>query len=84
MRHVLITGASDGIGRALTDIYGETDWQVWATGRRAREEVVPPLPGTVQYVAADLTGEHALADALPPKLDLAILNAGAGKVAPLA
>ncbi|MEO1797816.1 MAG: SDR family NAD(P)-dependent oxidoreductase [Pseudomonadota bacterium] len=77
MPQVLITGASDGIGRALVDVY--SGWDITATGRRPE---VPGLPATCHYVPADLTESFTpVLDALPPKIDLAILNAGAGKVA---
>ncbi|MEM8592455.1 MAG: SDR family NAD(P)-dependent oxidoreductase [Pseudomonadota bacterium] len=82
MPHVLITGASDGIGRALVDIYAMQGWQITATGRRDAGHIDPALPAGCTYIAADLTEtlEPVLA-ALPDTLDLAILNAGAGKVA---
>ncbi|MEM6275567.1 MAG: SDR family NAD(P)-dependent oxidoreductase [Pseudomonadota bacterium] len=80
MPHVLITGASDGIGRALVDVYGAEGWEITATGRRAPGDLARPMP--CAYVPCDLTHtmEPVLA-ALPPRLDVAILNAGAGKVA---
>lgn len=80
MPHALITGASDGIGRALVDVYHAKGWDITATARRPAEEISPALPCT--YVPLDLTaGTEALLAALPDQLDLAILNAGAGKVA---
>ncbi|MEM6897240.1 MAG: SDR family NAD(P)-dependent oxidoreductase, partial [Pseudomonadota bacterium] len=83
MPTALITGASDGIGRALVDVYIREGWTVFATGRRPADAIAPPLPAECPYIAADLTqGIAPLMDALPEKLDLAILNAGAGKVAP--
>ncbi|MEL6689150.1 MAG: SDR family NAD(P)-dependent oxidoreductase [Pseudomonadota bacterium] len=81
MPHALITGASDGIGRALVDVYHAKGWEITATARRPHEAVSPPLP--CNYVPLDLTKPaDTLLDALPERLDLAILNAGAGKVAP--
>jgi len=82
MPTAFITGASDGIGRALVDLYLRRGWSVTATGRRARAEISPALPETCVYVAADLSSDLApLLSALPAKLELAILNAGLGKVA---
>ncbi|MEM1374324.1 MAG: SDR family NAD(P)-dependent oxidoreductase [Pseudomonadota bacterium] len=81
MPHVLITGASDGIGRALVNVYAEQGWAITATGRRPREALENPM--TCPYVPCDLTEDMApVLDALPPRLDLAILNAGLGKVGP--
>ncbi|MCH2078578.1 MAG: SDR family NAD(P)-dependent oxidoreductase [Rhodobacteraceae bacterium] len=80
MPHALITGASDGIGRALVDVYHAKEWDITATARRPAEAIMPELP--CAYVPLDLTtGAESLLEKLPPKLDLAILNAGAGKVA---
>ena len=80
MPHALITGASDGIGRALVDVFHAKGWAITATARRAEAEISAPLP--CAYVQQDLTeGFDDLMAALPARLDLAILNAGAGKVA---
>ena len=82
MPKVLITGASDGIGRALVDVYAARGWDVLATGRRPQNDIVDPLPRNCTYVAADLAvSMDPLIDALPDELDLTILNAGVGKVA---
>lgn len=82
MKTVLITGASDGIGRELVDLYAAQGWRVFATGRRLKEELARPLPESCTYISSDLTAklEPILAD-LPDELDVAVLNAGVGKVA---
>lgn len=80
MSHVLITGASDGIGRAFVDVYAKRRWDITATGRRPADALSSPLP--CPYVPCDLTEDiEPVLAALPPQLDLAILNAGLGKVA---
>lgn len=82
MPNVLITGGSDGIGRALVTGYDATGWTVWTTGRRPRQDVEPALPERVAYVEADLTQQlDPVVATLPDQLDLAIMNAGMGKVA---
>ncbi|MEM9853262.1 MAG: SDR family oxidoreductase [Pseudomonadota bacterium] len=83
MTRVLITGASDGIGRALVDVYLAEGAEVFCSGRRPRGEITPALPDACHYISADLTQDiEPLLAMLPPALDIAILNAGAGKVAP--
>ncbi|MEO0485679.1 MAG: SDR family oxidoreductase [Pseudomonadota bacterium] len=83
MPNILITGGSDGIGRALVDHYTHAGGTVFATGRRKKADVSPALPPSCHYIAADLTQDlTAIQAALPETLDLAILNAGAGRVAP--
>ena len=86
MPSVLITGASDGIGRALVDRYQDDGWDVIAHGRRPPDEIDPPLPASVIYLRLDLAadlddGIVELLDAVPDALDVAILNAGVGLVA---
>lgn len=89
MKTLFLTGASDGIGRALVDQFLEDDWHIVATGRRPRDQVTPKLPDIVDYLQADLAGDLApLLTALAPymdqgRFDLAILNAGVGRVADL-
>ncbi|WP_147125251.1 SDR family NAD(P)-dependent oxidoreductase [Shimia ponticola] len=87
MPSVLITGASDGIGRALVECYRSKGWTVIAHGRRQASRVAPQLPAQVKYVEADLNMPTEdtiarVAQATPDSLDLAILNAGMGVVAP--
>ncbi|MEL6915513.1 MAG: SDR family oxidoreductase [Pseudomonadota bacterium] len=82
MPSILITGASDGIGRSLSEHYAAAGWRVIATGRRPEEEVRPALPAACTYLSQDLTtGPEALLAQVTGPLDVAILNAGAGKVA---
>ncbi|MGR3491166.1 MAG: SDR family NAD(P)-dependent oxidoreductase [Shimia sp.] len=81
-RHVLITGASDGIGRALVDHYDRLGWQITATGRRKASAIARPLPPSARYHAIDLEWKEApgmIRDIVGARLDLAILNAGTGR-----
>ncbi|MGR3468084.1 MAG: SDR family NAD(P)-dependent oxidoreductase [Shimia sp.] len=81
-RHVLITGASDGIGRALVDHYDRLGWQITAIGRRKACAIARPLPDSARYHAIDLAWSEApgmIADVVGARLDLAILNAGTGR-----
>ncbi|MEM1301363.1 MAG: SDR family NAD(P)-dependent oxidoreductase, partial [Pseudomonadota bacterium] len=59
MPTVLITGASDGIGRALVECYRSKGWTVIAHGRRPADRVSPRLPAQVKYVQADLSDPSA-------------------------
>ncbi len=78
--NILITGASDGIGRALVDQY--PDANIIAMGRRAAQDVSPAFPSNVSYIASNLTNyDESILATVPDRLDLAILNAGIGKVA---
>jgi len=82
MVSVLITGASDGIGRALVECYRQKGATVIAHGRRPADRITPRLPAQVTYVQSDLAQDVTpIADACPTQLDLAILNAGVGWVA---
>lgn len=80
MRKALVTGASKGLGRAVTLALATTGWEVIATSRSPRplEEVahrggagVTPLPGDVR----NPDHRHALAEAIHGDLDLLINNA---------
>ena len=79
---ILITGATDGIGRALTADYARAGAQVLATGRRAD----PDLPRGVNYVRADQSDAPAAARTIEAAVlrlggvDAVVLNAGLGFV----
>lgn len=67
-RHVVITGAAGGIGRACVDHYHQQGWRVWAVDQ------APPasaLPDGVTFIEADLAiaGEvDAIVDQLSQEL----------------
>jgi len=87
MRNVLITGGSNGIGRACARRFAEGGDQVWFTyrlGRDRAEKLVAELAETgAQCEAFELDqgawGSHEqLLDALPGPVDVLVNNAGVG------
>jgi NAD(P)-dependent dehydrogenase (short-subunit alcohol dehydrogenase family) len=86
MTTVLVTGASDGLGRALaTRLAGEgatvlAHARSEERGREALGELIDG-PGDVRLVVGDLAslaGARALADQVPDRLDALVNNAGIG------
>ena len=86
----LVTGASAGLGRALTAALVERGWRLVIDARDAarlttavdsfpRPELVTVLPGTV----TDPDHRRALAEAVGRRLDLLVLNASALGPSPL-
>lgn len=89
MKHVLITGAANGLGKALTHAFAEQGWQVFAADM---DETGLPLPGSADRivpVVMDVTSETAVKEAFlmiqhqAPVLDLIIPNAGIDRYMPL-
>ena len=86
MSTVLITGATDGLGRALATRLAGEGATVIAHARseeRGREALADLLdgPGDVQLVVGDLaslSAVRALADQVPDRLDVLVNNAGIG------
>jgi NAD(P)-dependent dehydrogenase (short-subunit alcohol dehydrogenase family) len=88
-RTVLITGSTDGVGRAVAKAMGQQDFRVLVHGRDQKRgaavvaEIVA-AGGAAEFIAADLAslGEvRRLATAVPEKaerLDILINNAGIG------
>ncbi len=82
---VLITGATDGMGRALAKIYRKRDYRLVLVGRRALNALNDPLYSESTYCRADLSQDKC-ADRVCEFLnaqkidtiDLAIQNAGTG------
>jgi NAD(P)-dependent dehydrogenase (short-subunit alcohol dehydrogenase family) len=83
-RRILITGGTDGIGRALTKRLASRH-DLIVTGRRERSSI-PDLPENVSYVPADQRDPEKAARAIAQgllmagwtKLDNAVLNAATG------
>jgi short-subunit dehydrogenase len=61
MRHVVIVGATDGIGLALAREYAARSWRVAVVGR---------APGKVQEVVASLGAEHPAGSVVGQVLDV--------------
>ena len=86
MTTVLVTGATDGLGRALATRLADEGATVLAHARseeRGREALGELLdgPGDVRLVVGDLASlgaVRALADQLPDRLDVLVNNAGIG------
>lgn len=87
--HVLITGATDGIGLALARRYAPAS-ALFLTGRRPLRDVRATLPPHALYVEADLAEPAAAADTIRraldaagvPGLDRLIHNAGTASYGP--
>jgi NAD(P)-dependent dehydrogenase (short-subunit alcohol dehydrogenase family) len=86
MSTILVTGATDGLGRALATRLAGEGATVLAHARseeRGREALADLLdgPGDVRLVVGDLaslTAVRALPDQLPDRLDVLVNNAGIG------
>jgi NAD(P)-dependent dehydrogenase (short-subunit alcohol dehydrogenase family) len=90
MATVLVTGATDGLGRALAERLAGEGATVLAHARNEQrgQEALSDLltgPGDVRLVVGDLAslaGVHALADQVPDRLDVLVNNAGIGGTLP--
>lgn len=83
MKTVLITGCSSGFGLEIARHFLARDWQVVATMRTPREDVLPPSE-RLRVLALDVTNEdsiRAAIDAAGP-IDVLVNNAGFGAAAP--
>lgn len=78
MKHVLITGATSGIGKQLALDYQQLQWQVTACGRNAKKLSVLPQKN-LHTLCFDLDDEAQIYTAgqqVSQPIDLLILNAG--------
>ena len=88
-KHVVVTGASSGIGRAIATAFGAEGAHVWMGARNQRRlaeaaQDVEAAGGTPHALALDVTSEHSVAaftasvarDA--PGVDALVNNAGIG------
>lgn len=81
MPTVLVTGAARGIGKAIVEHLASTGWDVIAGVRNEQDAnaITHVNPQRVSAVILDVTNaDHIakLADALPPRLDAVVNNAG--------
>jgi NAD(P)-dependent dehydrogenase (short-subunit alcohol dehydrogenase family) len=89
VRTLLITGATDGLGRALAARAHDEGWTVLAHGRSGEKlaALADELPGlrTLRADLAELAQVSALADAVgaaTDRLDALVSNAGVGTAQP--
>ncbi|KVA32521.1 dehydrogenase [Burkholderia cepacia] len=83
MKTVLITGCSSGFGLEIARHFLARDWQVVATMRTPREDVLPPS-ANLRVLPLDVTNAdsiRAAIDAAGP-IDVLVNNAGFGAAAP--
>ncbi|MPV66165.1 SDR family oxidoreductase [Burkholderia sp. BE17] len=83
MKTVLITGCSSGFGLEIARHFLARDWQVVATMRTPREDILPPSE-RLRVLALDVTNAdsiRAAIDAAGP-IDVLVNNAGFGAAAP--
>jgi NAD(P)-dependent dehydrogenase (short-subunit alcohol dehydrogenase family) len=79
MKTVLVTGTSSGYGLATARHFLERGWQVVATMRTPRHDVLPPSE-RLRLVALDVTDPRSIAAAVPAPgpVDVLVNNAGIG------
>ncbi len=82
-KHILITGASSGIGQALAYFYAQNGVSLYLTGRNAERleavrEACSEKGANVSVRCVDVADQQAMAQwiAILPQLDLIIANAG--------
>jgi NAD(P)-dependent dehydrogenase (short-subunit alcohol dehydrogenase family) len=83
MKTVLITGCSSGFGLATAGYFLARDWQVIATMRTPREDVLPPS-ARLRVLQLDVTDGQSIrrAVAAAGPIDVLVNNAGFGAPAP--
>ena len=83
MKTVLITGCSSGFGLATAGYFLERDWQVIATMRTPREDVLPRSKH-LRVIALDVTDADSIRRAIAAAgpIDVLVNNAGFGAPAP--
>jgi NADP-dependent 3-hydroxy acid dehydrogenase YdfG len=55
--HIIIVGATSGIGRRLAELYAEREWRVGITGRRKEllDTIQKNYPGKIETECFDVT-----------------------------
>ncbi|KWO04139.1 dehydrogenase [Burkholderia cepacia] len=83
MKTVLITGCSSGFGLEIARHFLARDWQVVATMRTPREDVLPPS-ANLRVLPLDVTNADSIRAALDAAgpIDVLVNNAGFGAAAP--
>jgi len=90
MKTILITGATDGIGKALSEYYWQRGERLILIGRRPLTQLNDPLFTADTYVQADLLNPQFTENVIPflthrkiVGIDIAIQNAGTGYYGPI-
>ncbi|MEO8777740.1 MAG: SDR family NAD(P)-dependent oxidoreductase, partial [Rhodanobacter sp.] len=83
MQTILITGCSSGFGLETARHFLDRDWQVIATMRTPREDVLPRSE-SLRVLALDVTDPASIRQAIESAgpLDVLVNNAGIGAAAP--
>ncbi|MFP3688110.1 MULTISPECIES: SDR family oxidoreductase [Burkholderia] len=83
MKTILITGCSSGFGLETARFFAERDWQVVATMRTPREDVLP-ASDNLRVLALDVTDPQSIDQAVRTAgpIDALVNNAGVGAAAP--
>lgn len=63
-KHVLVTGASSGIGKVTAELFAEHGFTVWAAARSVRAGSERRGPGELRYLPMDVTSEGSVARAV--------------------
>jgi NAD(P)-dependent dehydrogenase (short-subunit alcohol dehydrogenase family) len=83
MKTVLITGCSSGFGLEIARYFLARDWQVVATMRTPRDDVLPPAQ-RLRVLALDVTDPESIRLAIKAAgpIDVLVNNAGFGAASP--
>ena len=83
MKTVLITGCSSGFGLEIARFFLARDWQVIATMRTPRADVLPPSD-RLRVLALDVTNPDSIREAVEAAgpIDVLVNNAGFGAASP--
>jgi NAD(P)-dependent dehydrogenase (short-subunit alcohol dehydrogenase family) len=83
MKTVLITGCSSGFGLEIARYFLARDWQVVATMRTPRADVLPPS-NRLRVLALDVTNPESIREAVEAAgpIDVLVNNAGFGAASP--
>lgn len=83
MKTVLITGCSSGFGLEIARLFLSRDWQVIATMRQPREDLLPASP-QLRVLPLDVTDAQSIREAVQAAgpIDVLVNNAGFGAAVP--
>jgi NAD(P)-dependent dehydrogenase (short-subunit alcohol dehydrogenase family) len=84
MKTILITGCSSGFGLDTARTFLERDWNVIATMRTPRADLLPPSP-QLRVLALDVTDPQSISQAIEAAgpIDVLVNNAGIGMLGAL-